>query len=59
MGFMKQVAESARAAVQAGQPEKAADIVHYALMEGSGTYDQNMAAIAKAAKDTNPKNRRR
>ncbi|MGW5677557.1 hypothetical protein ACWEV4_21150 [Streptomyces sp. NPDC003860] len=56
---MKQVAESARAAVQAGQPEKAADIVHYALMEGSGTYDQNMAAIAKAAKDTNPKNRRR
>ncbi|AZK94854.1 MULTISPECIES: hypothetical protein [Streptomyces] len=55
MGFMRKAAESARAAVQSGQPEKAADIVHYAAMEGSGTYDENMAALARAAKETNPK----
>ena len=46
MGFLQDRFNDAKAAVDAGDPERAAELVGHALFEGPGTVEENLAAMA-------------
>ncbi|MEU5399742.1 hypothetical protein ABZ348_10635 [Streptomyces sp. NPDC005963] len=54
MGFLSNRRDEAKAAIANGDPERAADIIVHALLEGPGTFDQNLTQISKS-KDENKK----
>ncbi|MFE3016701.1 hypothetical protein [Streptomyces sp. NPDC059256] len=47
MGFLSNRRDEAKAAIAEGNPERAADIIVHALLEGPGTFDQNLTDISK------------
>lgn len=46
MAFLQDRVNEAKAAVAAGDPERAAEIVGHALLEGPGTWDENLTEMA-------------
>ncbi|MFJ2374970.1 hypothetical protein ACIOZL_19505 [Streptomyces sp. NPDC087769] len=54
MGFLSSRKQDARAAVAAGDPERAADIIVHALLEGGGSFDQNLTGLVAAEPTEEP-----
>ncbi|MEU7154100.1 hypothetical protein AB0B15_39725 [Streptomyces sp. NPDC045456] len=46
MSFLHDRLTEAKAAVDAGNPEKAAEIIGHGLLEGPGTWEENLADMA-------------
>jgi len=53
MGFLNNAKADAADAVAAGQPERAAEIVFHAAMEGPGTFEENLSALAAELPEEN------
>lgn len=53
MGFMKEQFEAVKQSVQDGQPQRAAESVVCALLEGPGTFDENLTSLTRAAVESN------
>ncbi|MFB7597237.1 hypothetical protein [Streptomyces sp. NPDC056160] len=51
MGFLHDRLTEAKDAVAAGQPEQAAETIVHALLEGPGTFDQNLTDIVSENPD--------
>ncbi len=47
MGFLQDRLNDAKAAVDSGQTEQAAEIAVHALLEGPGTFAENLAAMVE------------
>jgi hypothetical protein len=50
MGFLQDRFNEAKSAADAGDPERAAEIVGHAAFEGPGTFEENLAEMAKGDK---------